>query len=180
MAGIVSRFTTDKSGVAAVEFVLVVPLIILIYLGAVELSQGLEVDKNISRASGIIADIVAQQPSVSKAQLEDIAKIGAATLFPYNRDKAGAGIRITGIQVESKEANPSAKVDWSYGEGGLAADAKGAITLPTALRTKDAFLIKVEVALSYEPITSWGWRMPLSETYYLSPRMSNTIVCSGC
>ncbi|WP_181418344.1 TadE/TadG family type IV pilus assembly protein [Phyllobacterium leguminum] len=171
------------------EFVLVAPLIILIYLGAVELSMGLEVDKNVSRASGIIADIVAQQPSVSKAQLEDIAKIGAATLYPYDRDTDGAGIRITAIQVEQKKNNPAATVSWSYGEGGLTADTKGAgIDIPVPLHAPGAFLIKVDVALSYVPITTWGLRniasttgaLPLSETYYLGPRLSNAIACSNC
>jgi len=183
-----SRFRSDRSAAAAVEFVLVVPLIVLAYLGAIDLTEGIETDKNVSRAAGIMADIVAQQSIVSRAQLDDIVEIGEATIFPY--DRAKPGIRITAIQVAtSTSANPPATVVWSYSNGALSADARNTtIDIPSSLRTSGTFLIKVEMALTYVPITTWGMRdlvsvnggLPLAETYYLSPRISSTIPCPSC
>ncbi|WP_407863488.1 TadE/TadG family type IV pilus assembly protein [Phyllobacterium phragmitis] len=183
----ISRFRKDRSAAAAVEFVLVVPLIVLVYLGAVDLSEGIETDKNVSRAAGIIADIVAQQSTVSKTQLDDIFEIGEATIFPY--DRAKPGIKVTAIQVAaSPQTNPPATVAWSYSNGKLSPDTKGrTIDIPAGFRTNGTYLIKVEVALTYVPVTAWGMRnlvsadggLPLSETYYLSPRLADT-ACSNC
>lgn len=187
LVDIVSRFRSDRSAAAAVEFVLVVPLIVLVYLGAVDLSGGIETDKNVSRAAGIIADIVAQQSTVSKTQLDDIFEIGEATIFPY--DRAKPGIKVTAIQVAaSPQTNPPATVAWSYSNGKLSPDTKGrTIDIPVGFRTNGTYLIKVEVALTYVPVTAWGMRnlvsadggLPLSETYYLSPRLADT-ACSNC
>ncbi|GAB1580486.1 pilus assembly protein [Phyllobacterium phragmitis] len=187
LADMISRFRKDRSAAAAVEFVLVVPLIVLVYLGAVDLSEGIETDKNVSRAAGIIADIVAQQSTVSKTQLDDIFEIGEATIFPY--DRAKPGIKVTAIQVAaSPQTNPPATVAWSYSNGKLSPDTKGrTIDIPAGFRTNGTYLIKVEVALTYVPVTAWGMRnlvsadggLPLSETYYLSPRLADT-ACSNC
>ncbi|WP_153020089.1 TadE/TadG family type IV pilus assembly protein [Paramesorhizobium deserti] len=189
LADIVSRFKDDRSAAAAVEFVLVVPLIVLAYLGAIDLTEGIETDKNVSRTAGIIANIVAaQQSSVSRTQLDDIVKIGEATLFPY--DRAKPGIRITAIQVASTpSANPPATVAWSYASGKLSPDPKNStIDIPSGFRTNDTFLIKVDVALTYVPVTTWGMRnivsmdggLPLAETYYFAPINSITIACQSC
>ncbi|WP_158259818.1 TadE/TadG family type IV pilus assembly protein [Phyllobacterium phragmitis] len=185
---IVSRFTKDRSATAAVEFVLVAPLIILVYLGAVELSEVIETDKNVSRTAGIIADIVAQQSDVSRARMDDIFEIGQATILPYDRDKAG--IKVTAIQVASTPlTNPPATVAWSYANGKLSPDTKkSTIDIPASFRTNGTFLIRVEITLTYEPITTWGMRnivsvndgFPLSEIYYFAPRLSQTITCSNC
>ncbi|WP_420960396.1 TadE/TadG family type IV pilus assembly protein [Brucella sp. IR073] len=183
-----SRFLRDRSGVAAVEFVLVAPLIILIYLGAVELSQGIEVSRNVNRTSGIVANLVAQQSVIRKNQLDDILEIGQATMYPYNRDTPS--IRITAIQVEATpSSNASATVAWSYANGQLTRDAKDSqIAIPASFRVAGMFLVKVDVALSYVPITVWGLRniasvnggLPLGETYYFSPINSEIIICPDC
>jgi Flp pilus assembly protein TadG len=187
ITGFARRFAFNRSGAAAVEFVLVVPLFLLTYLGAIDMSQGIETSKNVSRASGIIANIVAQQQSVVTTQLDDIMEIGAAALFPYERDTPR--IKITAIQVApSPQTNPSAKVVWSRAKG-LASDAaNNVIDIPEAFRINNLFLIKVEVALSYKPITTWGLRniasvdqgLPLSEIYYFAPINSVLIPCSNC
>ncbi|RCS25019.1 pilus assembly protein [Phyllobacterium salinisoli] len=189
LADIVSRFRKDRSGAAAVEFVLVAPLIILVYLGAVDLSEAIETNKNVSRAAGIIANIVAaQQYDVTRDRLDDIVQIGEATLFPYDRDKPG--IKITAIKVDpAQQNNPPATIDWSYASGKLSKDEAGAmIDIPDSFRTAGRFLIKVEVALAYVPITTWGMGnivsvnggLPMAETYYFEPINSTVIACTNC
>ena len=43
-----ARFARDQRGVSAVEFALVAPLMITLYLGCVEISQGVGVDRKVT------------------------------------------------------------------------------------------------------------------------------------
>jgi Flp pilus assembly protein TadG len=46
----------DTRGVSAVEFALLLPLMIALYLGAVELSQGIAADRKVTLTTRTIAD----------------------------------------------------------------------------------------------------------------------------
>lgn len=175
------RFGRDRSGVAAVEFAIVAPLLLVLYLGGTDLSEGLEVNKKVSRSASILADLVARQLSVTPDLLKDMFAISETTLLPYNREKAG--VRITAIKVADKpDINPLATVDWSRANAFETADKKGVtITVPQALRTPGAYYIKVEVSLDFKPLNSWVVsRIPMREVYYLAPRYTNTIPCDKC
>ena len=84
---IAERFSRDKRGIAAIEFALIVPLMLTIYLGTIEISAAVSINKKVSRVSATVADLVTQQTEVNKSQLEDIMAVGEAVLFPYVSDK---------------------------------------------------------------------------------------------
>src|SRR5690606_26993438 len=66
------RFSHDRRGAAAVEFALVVPLLLLLYLGTVEASALYTVDRRIVTISGTMGDLVARvNGSISQATLDD-------------------------------------------------------------------------------------------------------------
>jgi Flp pilus assembly protein TadG len=48
MLGWISRFARDRRGVSAVEFAFVAPVMIGLYLGCVEVSDGVAVDRKVS------------------------------------------------------------------------------------------------------------------------------------
>jgi Flp pilus assembly protein TadG len=55
------HFLGDRRGVAALEFALIAPTILLLYLGSIEVTMGLDVNKNLGRATSMVADLVTQQ-----------------------------------------------------------------------------------------------------------------------
>src|SRR5262245_32494795 len=75
----------DRRGVAAIEFAFIAPLLFVMYFSTLELSLGIETSKKVSRVGSTVADLVAQQPSMSKAELDAIMVIGRSILQPYNR-----------------------------------------------------------------------------------------------
>ncbi|UVK38958.1 pilus assembly protein [Mesorhizobium sp. AR10] len=189
-----TRFCTDRRGIAAVEFALIVPLLLIMYFVTMEASQAIETSKKVSRIGSMVADLVTQQQSIVTADLDAIMKIGTSTLQPYNRSTPD--IIITAIQV-TDETTPKVKVVWSrklYNGTPSADAAKDSITtVPTALKTKGAFLIRVESSLGYKPIITWSAdsakrlglitrfnNISMGETYYLRPRRSTTIPCGNC
>lgn len=184
----------DRRGVAAVEFGLLVPLLIGLYFVSMEVSQGIETSKKVSRAGSMIADLVTQQSAVSKSEVEAILKIGEALLQPYNRSQPT--LTVTGIAI-NKDASPKALVTWSrkLEKGSYSAgETKDAeVTIPEKLKIAGTFLIRVESRLRYTPVIAWATadrpalglaaafdKIGMGDNYYLRPRMSDTVSCADC
>ena len=61
----VIRFARDRRGVSALEFALVAPMMITLYFGCVEVSDGVAVDRKVSLTSATLANLVAQSTAIS-------------------------------------------------------------------------------------------------------------------
>ncbi|WP_246672412.1 MULTISPECIES: TadE/TadG family type IV pilus assembly protein [unclassified Mesorhizobium] len=188
------RFCRDRRGVAAIEFAFIVPVLLIMYFITMEASQAIETSKKVSRIGSMVADLVTQQQTVVKANLDAMMKIGTSTLQPYNRSLPT--IIITGIQI-TDEASPRVQVAWSRKVVGTTYSADAAVnattTVPATLIIRNTFLVRVESDLGYKPIITWSAsnsqtlgltsafnNISMSETYYLRPRRSPTIPCSDC
>lgn len=189
-----ARLCKDRRGVAAIEFAFIAPLLLAMYFVTMEVSQGIETSKKVSRIGSMVADLVTQQPTVSPTILKSIMMIGEATIQPYNRSKPK--IFITAIAI-STDATPQATVEWSRrlieGVDSAGAAPKSITTVPDALRIPGTHLIRVESILDYQPVIAWAAdskpalgltsafsNIGMNETYYLRPRMSTTVECKLC
>lgn len=145
------RFFKDKRGIAALEFALIAPILILLYLGSVEMTGGLDVDKQLGRATAMIADLVTQQKTtITKAKISDIMKIGEATLLPYRRDTPK--ITVTAFEVSSS-GTATAKWSW-HRENGVETRGSGA-TLDANLNIPGTSIIRVDMNIAYVPLLAW-------------------------
>lgn len=188
------RFRSDRRGVAALEFALIVPLLLMLYLVTMEIAQAIDTNRRVGRLGHLVADLVTQQQEMDKIDLEGILKIGEATLQPYNR--SSPSITITAIQL-TDDPTPTAKVVWSRKlvgglfSAGLPKD--NATTIPDELRIPGSFLIRAESGLEYKPVITWAAEskpvlglasafdnISMKEVYYLRPRMSTAIPCNDC
>jgi Flp pilus assembly protein TadG len=180
-----ARFKRDAKGVAAVEFALVFPIMIALYLGSVEISGALQANKNVSKIASTVADLVTQQENVTKSEIKAIAEIGEAIMFPYT--ETAPEITLVGIRVEDKP-NPRAIVAWSRRYMGGATSqpiAPGTeIEIPARLKIQDSFLVRGTADLSYKPVVTWSSKgegvFSMDETYYLRPRLSAEVTCDDC
>mgnify|MGYP001328504780 CR=1 FL=1 len=190
----VADLLRDRRGVAAIEFAFIVPVLLALYFVTMEVAQGIEANKKVGRVGSMVADLITQQQSMSKSELEAIMQIGGAILQPYNRTRPT--IVVTAIRV-SDEPSPKATVVWSrkmvngaFSEGPAK---KSPVTIPEQLNIRNTFLIRVSGELDYRPVITWSAqqtsslglagafdRIEMAETYYLRPRMSTEIACSDC
>ena len=188
---------SDRKGVAAVEFALIAPLLLALYFLTVEFTQGIDTNKRVGRIASMTADLITQQNgSTTQADVDAILQIGEAILQPYNRSLPT--ITATAIQM-TNDATPRAQVVWerqlNNGAAGVGPDKPGTFitTIPANLMVQGSFLIRVEAHLNYEPIIAWAATnkaslglaaafssLNMDETYYLRPRMSQTITCADC
>ncbi|WP_244742732.1 TadE/TadG family type IV pilus assembly protein [Mesorhizobium sp. L-8-10] len=192
------RLGADRKGVAALEFALVVPLLMAMYFVTIEVSQGIETNKKLARAASTVADLVTQQQAMTASQLGDIMDVGKAILKPYGR----SDIRFvaTAIEITDEDA-PKAQIAWSWANAGATAPCQAAAVgstpdLPPRLKVRGTFLIHVKGCLDYKPILTWAASreaglgvmdviltngvLKMDEGYYLRPRMSPTIPCANC
>lgn len=185
-------FHYDTKGAAAVEFVFIATLLITLYLGTQQISLSLNMNKKVGRAAASISELVsrANEENIPRTDLRDIMQIGAAMLQPYA--KTTPTVTVTGIVID---AAGTTKVGFSQklenGTSYSAPFAKGsAITVPAALIVNDTFLVKVDVELRYQLITSWRSgvardgdghvRIPMKETYYMRARNRDLLTCNDC
>ena len=184
----------DRTGVAALEFALIMSLLLALYLVTMEVAQAIEANKKVARVGSMVADLVTQMPAINKSELEGIMRIGEATLQPYNRSKPS--IMVTAIEVD--EDTPEALVVWSRklvnGAFSTGLEEDDVITdLPPALRINGTFLVRVESSLAYRPVITWAASskttlgltaafdvISMKETYHLRPRRSTDIPCDDC
>jgi Flp pilus assembly protein TadG len=190
----IGRLIRDRRGVAAVEFAFIVPLLLSMYFVTMEVSQAIEANKKVSRVGSMVADLVTQQQTITKSELDAVLAIGESLLQPYNRSKAT--ITITAIEI-TDEPSPKVKVFWSRklsnGAFSVGAAQGSTTTVPAALNTKGSFLVRVVAELGYKPVVTWAAadkpalgltaafdNISMAETYYLRPRMSQQIACGDC
>jgi Flp pilus assembly protein TadG len=76
------RFAKDERGVSALEFAMVLPLMVTLYLGGVAVSQGISIDRKVTLASRTVADLTSQVSNVTPADVTELLKAAGAILPP--------------------------------------------------------------------------------------------------
>ena len=66
------RLARDETGVSAVEFALIAPVMILFYAGMVDLCQGYMAVRRTSHVAASVADLTAQSRDITKADIDKV------------------------------------------------------------------------------------------------------------
>lgn len=166
------RFAGDTQGVSAVEFALLLPLMLTMYLGGTEVSNAIATSRKVTMVSRAVADLASQSSSISNASMTNILNASAAVIAPYPSSK----LKVTVSQV-TVDANGNATVTWSDTLGGTEHLDGEAVTLPAALKVANTSLIWSEVEYDYEPTFGSGitGSMALKDQLYMRPRLSNDV-----
>lgn len=143
-------FYRAKSGVAALEFALMLPLVLLGFLGASEVSSAVQVSQKVSQTASTVADLVAQATTISNADETNIFAAANAITFPY--PSAGETIVISSV-VDN--GGGMGRVIWSDAQNGAARAVGSTVPLPAGVITAGGSAILAEVRYSYTPPTAY-------------------------
>ncbi|HEY1473166.1 MAG TPA: TadE/TadG family type IV pilus assembly protein [Pseudolabrys sp.] len=165
--GRLSQFGRDRRGVSAVEFAVLAPVMVALYLGCVEISDGVGADRKVSLTAGALANLTAQATTISTTQMTDILDASSAVIVPYD----AANLRMT-VTCLSIDANRNARVKWSVTRNGTVE--AGTLTIPAALNIANTQLIYSEVTYAYTPVVGYtiSGTLTLSDHMYMSPRIT--------
>jgi Flp pilus assembly protein TadG len=176
------RFAGDREGVGAIEFAILFPILVMLYVGAFEITIGLSISKRAARSSAAIADVVTQQQTVTKAWLNDMPSVASAIFAPYGT--TGLTVKITGIAIDAS-ANPTVKWSWQQGKP-APYTANSAVTVPPDLKKASSFLVRTELSVPYKLFLFAPNLMPnqstltISRTYFYRQRQGVSVPCTDC
>lgn len=161
------RLWRDRTGVSAIEFAFIFPVMIVVYMGAVDLSQVLTADRKVTNLASSTADLVAQAEVVNAGALQDIFDAAAWIMEPFST--AGLSIVVTSVVLD-KDGNP--EVAWSEAYNGSKRAKGSSVSLPDNLIETGGSVIMAEVRYQYTSVLSKfvSDGFTLSDTFYLRPR----------
>lgn len=170
------RFGRDQSGLAATEFAFLAPVLIMFYLGLVEICSAYMAQKRMGHVTSMVADLAAQEETLNTTNLSDIAKIGSVIMLPYSATPLS--IRVSSVTRTGNIAT----VDWSWGKGMTARKDKETVTLPADLITNGQSIIMSEATYAYKsPVNDvLPGITTFKAVYYLRPRIAEKIPCTNC
>jgi Flp pilus assembly protein TadG len=167
-----SRLSADERGVSAVEFALILPLMLTMYFGAVEVSTGIAIDRKVTLTARAVCDLVSQSTTINNSAMTAILNASQAVMAPYSTGSAKVTVTLISIDNTGK-----ATVAWSDSLNGTARTKGSAVTLPSALAVPNSSLILGEVDYNYTPTIGYvlTGSMTLHDQIYMRPRLSDTI-----
>lgn len=182
--GLIRRLAHDKSGIGAIEFAILVPVLLMLYLGALQTTLALSAAQRATRAAGTVADLITQQASVNKAALAGMPSVARAIFVPFTI--TGMTLKITGITID---ASSKATVTWSWAQDGTAPYTVGSTVsnVPTDINKASSFLVRAELAAPYQLISFGPDFLPsgynsitIQRQYFYRQRTGTSIACSDC
>jgi len=162
------RFGRDRRGVSAVEFAFIAPVMIGLYLGCAEISDGVSADRKVSLTAGALANLTSQITSITTTDMTNIFDASTAIIAPFSAGKLTMSVTCLSI-----DANKNAVVKWSATRNGTAKS--GTMTIPAALQVPNSQLIYSEVTYAYTPIVGYtiSGTLTLEDHMYMTPRITS-------
>jgi Flp pilus assembly protein TadG len=191
---ILDRFIVSTRGIAAVEFAIIMPILILLFLASVDAGGAIAIYMKVRSATytlGTITNICGDvqsssgpcQTPITAAGIQQITAAAATVLSPYSSSPLTA--TVSQLKVN---ANGQATVSWSYSLNGTARTQGSSVSIPTTLATNftttynppitfPQYLIFGEASYQYTPLFTHfvTHAITLSDSVYVAPRNSTCI-----
>ena len=167
-----ANFAGECRGVSAVEFALLLPIMMTLYLGCVEASQGIAAHRKVTITSRTLADLSSQYTDITNAEMTNILTAGSAIIAPY----AAANL-VEVVSEISVNAQGLASVVWSDTLNGTALTAGQTVIIPSSLAVPNTYLLLAQVQYSYNPTYAYVMTgtLNLQDQIYMHPRQSTSI-----
>jgi Flp pilus assembly protein TadG len=143
-----------------------------LYLGSVEISQGVGIDRKVTLTSRTVADLASQVSSINNTDMSNLLDASTSVIAPYDATK----LQVTVSEI-TIDANGTAKIAWSDTRNGTAQTVGATVSLPTALKVANTSLIWSQVSYAYTPTIGYviSGTLNLSDQIYMRPRVSDTV-----
>jgi Flp pilus assembly protein TadG len=177
----------DRSGIAAVEFAMIVPLMVAMWLGMMQFYQYATADAKTLMAAQSISDMVAQISTWQAGQFNDIVSAANDVMSPLPTTNAltvpptnAITVDVVGVAYDANN-NPTAATangGWRCTTtGGPPADTPVNLSAAAGLGTTGQMIILVTVKYAYQPTVTYGvlGARTLSELSLNRPRLGSTI-----
>jgi Flp pilus assembly protein TadG len=174
-----ASFAADDSGVSAVEFALITPVILLLLVGMVDINEALTVYRKMRQTSSTVTDLVAQRGEITPAEINMILQGSATLLAPYDTTELDIILSILNVDQNGQT------VAWSraYQATAETAGSEPLFPVPDELAETGVQVVAVRVDYTFDTLSSGllegilgrsGYVM--QDTMYERPRVGDEIV----
>lgn len=175
------RFLGAERGVAAVEFAMILPLLLAVYIGSAEAGTLLITDRKVQSVAGALGDLVARSnKSVTTAQLLDYFEASTSIMSPYSTSELTQ--TVTAVRVSE---DGEATVSWSVEFTGAAMSTGTRYIRDDAYALPDEMIavalgqtvIAAEADYTHRPVLGlfFDQAINLHRSNYFVPRFGGTI-----
>lgn len=170
----------DRSGLAATEFAIIVPIMLVMFFGVVEFSSALAISRKVTIMARTVADLTSQGASVNDTDLTNFFAASLAIMTPY--DKTPTNATVSELYIDP--ASGDVRVQWSKGAGARSVGSVVTAIVPTSLISRDPntnvilpnqYLIFGEINYTYVPTIGYVMiktGVTMSDVAYTRPRQS--------
>lgn len=180
------KFHRDEDGVVAVEFALIMPIMLIMYLGMFQISMVIIQDRHVSHAASVMGDLATQGLSVNQREAANILQAGIAVLQVTNDDVIANGdvdLQLISVQMESdgtvteigrvQTSTDFADMDYTQINPRLLSQTSGAVIARVRYQYK---FLSTGSGTNAPFKGSWvGGQPTLEETFILKPRLSSVL-----
>jgi Flp pilus assembly protein TadG len=183
VTSICRRFAASTRGIAAVEFAIIVPILLILFLTTFDAANGVAVYMKVRAATYTLAAVTNQygtgSDEIGTTDMAAITGAAGAVLSPYSSTPTV----VTISQIEAT-SNTQAVVSWSYSLNGVAlAQGTAFPGLPsnfgadTCGGSYPCYAILASVSYAYTPVFGTFLTGPvvLADSLYVTPRVSACI-----
>jgi Flp pilus assembly protein TadG len=161
------RLGRDVSGLSAIEFAFIAPVMVTSYFGVAELGNYILADRKVTTVASTAADLVAQSTQISNAGMNDIMASLSVIIQPFNANDVQ--IRITSVTAN---AVGNTTVAWSDAVNTSPRAVGSSVTLPAGLVPPNQSVIWSEISFSYTTLVGMFLNngVTVTDNFYLKPR----------
>jgi Flp pilus assembly protein TadG len=167
----------NTSGIAAVEFAMVLPIMLVLFFGTVEISNGVAVYRKVTLMAHTLSDLTSQSQEVqSSSDLPNFFAASSGVMMPYSSTPITQNIMEIWVNSSGQ-----ARVQWSYP---TAITAGTVVTIPANLIPANppatgTYVIYSQVSYVYTPVVGYVMSsagVTLSDFSYTRPRQSTCVL----
>lgn len=173
LQGRLRAFARDRDAISAVEFALILPFMLIMYIGSVELGDGLAIDFKVAETARTVTDLASQYVSIDGTTMSSILGASSVVVSPYSSTNM-----VVTVSEVSTNLNGQATIAWSCSLNGTPHTKNTSVTLPSSFNNPASIsLIWGEVTYPYTP--SMGYvvtgTINMYQNTYFYPRLSGSV-----
>ena len=176
MLSLIRRFRRANDGLAAIEFAMLLPFLVTMFLGSIELTDALACKQKVTGLAATAADLIAQEKNVTDADISNVFSAVNSIVYPY--PNTNVKVVITSLTYDSATTG---RVAWSSAQNASARAVNSVVTVPTGVITSGGSVILAEITYPYTSRVSTylTGTTYMTSTFYARPRRSSTVTRSA-
>jgi Flp pilus assembly protein TadG len=172
LRGCAAGLMADCRGIAATEFAIIVPMMLVMFFGTVEFSSAVAVDRKVTLMARTLSDLTSQSLTLIDADMNNFFSAASGIMTPYPSTPTKSTISELYVDPATKVA----RVQWS--RGAAPHNPKDVIAIPPELQVGGTYLIYSEVSYLYVPTVGYVLKAgkDLKDFSYTRPRQSTCVL----